>query len=79
MKTRIKVSAVEAEKPFNPITLQLTFESKESLDRFGSMCNHAYLADAVPEIREIWPVMERMGAEIHNTVEITESFRRYFK
>lgn len=59
MKTQILID----ENPFVPVTIALTFESQDELDRMGKLFNcrqvHNYL-----NMGELWNVLKRAGAHL---------------
>jgi hypothetical protein len=71
-------AVVVAKESFKPVVLELTFDSKESLDRFGAMCNVSFLCSVVPELREIYPVLQNAGANIINTEPMVSYLRKHF-
>lgn len=44
-----KVNIKEVEQVFKPFTLEITFESREEVERFASVFNHASLDEIIGE------------------------------
>ena len=52
---RISSSSTSPEPAFNPVTINLTFESQRELDTFGSLFNFTAVADALREVGGLRP------------------------
>jgi len=73
-KVRSNMKAtIEKETSFKPVSIRLTFETQDELDRFGSLCN-----TVGPNKFSLinCKLMESAGADIHKYVsEIVRSMR----
>ena len=61
----MKAVLKEKEEAFVPVSITLTFETKEELDDFGSLCNWVPMGNALPILSAIWPITKKAGGDIH--------------
>lgn len=55
-------------KHFLPVSIEITFETQDELDAFGSLCNTSFVVDAMSKVKGKLPsyeTMEDFGADIN--------------
>ena len=77
---RAKIISNMEQLKFKPVTINLTFESKEELDWFGTIFNHSKIADLIKTSTKDWgseitDCISAVGGDIHRTNELNDIFK----
>lgn len=64
---------INRESAFKPVTIELTFETKEGLGLFSQLFNYTDVSNICPEFEEIWKELEEIrckeGRELFDKIK----------
>lgn len=71
---------INNEPKFDPITIQITIDSQDDLDKFASLVNHAWVTDVFENIHCLNDILKAVGGDNKCFLGIySESFRKRCK